>query len=94
MHLRTNKDYIDLKEQLHYSDFQMYIFLRVYELITAYDSTTLQAARLEIRKYLMDMDWHNAFIEHVHNNNKLVWQDYILCSLLYSFKNFTYVLSL
>lgn len=73
MHLADKKDFIDLKEALSFSDFQMFIFLRVYELIKAYEAHTIVSTRRLITKYDMNMEWHDAFIEHVQGG-KEVWK--------------------
>lgn len=51
----------------------MYVFLCVYELVKAYESSSIQYARTKIRRYLYNMDLYNAYIEHV-TQGKEVWK--------------------
>lgn len=63
-----------MKEALNFSDFQMYIFLRVEELINNFQQYTIVGTRRLMSKYDINMSWHDAFIKHVQGG-KVVWKE-------------------
>lgn len=56
MNMSDKIDYIKLKDTLSFSDFQIYVFLRVQVVTDSYMSHSLQFTRTVLRPYLYDID--------------------------------------
>lgn len=74
MNISDKNEYIRLKDTLTFSEFQMYIFLRVQNCINAYMSRGIQFTRMLITPYVYDMNWYNAYVAHVQAG-KEIWKE-------------------
>lgn len=74
MSISDKIQYIKLKDELSFSEFQMYVFLRVPELVDSYSNQTLQYTRTRLRPYLYDMEWYNAYVGHAQEGKEM-WKE-------------------
>lgn len=71
--VRNKNEYMRLKDTLAFSDFQMYVFLRVPNIVSSYFEHSLQYTRTYMRPYMYDTGWYNRYVNHVLQR-KQIWE--------------------
>lgn len=71
---QNDDEYQQLKKDLQFSEFQMFIYLRNRDLLNATVIHGYQYTHARIHKYMYNIDWYNRYLQH-YNCNKLMWVD-------------------